>query len=69
MEGPETVLLALGEEEEEGLTLWQTSWSPVRRPIFHRGDVAQAGPPKTSFSLRREPFGRACGENVALCGL
>lgn len=63
------VLLALGEEWEEGLPLCQTLRSPVLRLVFHRVDVAQAAPPKTSFSLHREPFGRVCGENVTLCGL
>lgn len=63
------VLQAVGEEWEEGLPLWQILWSPVLKLIFHRVDVAQAAPPNTSFSLRREPFGKACRENVTLCGL
>lgn len=32
----------------------------VLRLIFLKVDVAQEAPPKTSFSLQREAFGRAC---------
>ena len=51
-------------------------WPSVRQhglqtvgPPFKEGNVAQAAPPRTSFSLYREPFGRAFGENIGLRGL
>lgn len=53
MEGVKTVLLAVG---EEGLPLCQISQSRILRAIFHRVDVAQAAPPKTSFPPAQRAF-------------
>lgn len=47
---------------------WEEELPLRHHGLFHRVDVAQAGPPKTAFSLYKELLGRAGRENVALCG-